>query len=114
MLVPIVCMTLVACKKCVSTEHRTVQVKILEAEYIPEERVKHVTKTNGKRKIRYTHKAAKYTVIVEYNNESYTFRDKTYYSKAENKENTNINGMLEIKSYNDNSSDEYIIDIFVE
>jgi hypothetical protein len=98
----------------VSTEHRTVQVKILETEYIPEERVKHVTKINGKRKIRYTYKAAKYTVIVEYNNESYTFRDKTYYSKAENKENTNINGMLEIKSYDDNSSDEYIINIFVE
>ena len=114
MLVLTVCMTLVACKKCVSTEHRTVQVKVIKAEYVPEERVKHITKTNGKRKIRYTHKAATYTVVVEYNNKSYTFRDKTYYVKAENKENTNINGMLEIKRYDDNSSDEYIIDIFVE
>ena len=114
MLVLTVCMTLVACKKCVSTEHRTVQVKILETEYIPEEIVKHVTKINGKRKIRYTHKAATYTVVVEYNNESYTFRDKTCYVKAENKENTNINGMLEIKRYDDNSTEEYIVDIFVE
>ncbi len=110
----IVCMTLVSCKKCISIEHETVPVKILEAIYKPEEVIKKVSTINGKRKTSYTRKPAKYTVTVEYNNNFFTFGNKDYYIKAENKEHSEIKGMLEIKKYDDGSTQEQIIDIFVE
>lgn len=70
-------------QKVISTEHKTVQVKIIDLYYKPKEVVKHVTNINGKKKTKYTTKRAKYRVTVEYNNEQYNFRDKEYYYKAE-------------------------------
>ena len=110
----IIAITSVGCAKVISTEHKTVQVKIIDLYYKPEEVVKHVTNINGEKKTRYTTKRAEYRVTVEYDSKQYNFRDKKYYYKAENKKNQHINGMLEIKTYDDKTSKEKIIDIFVE
>ncbi len=113
-MVIIITITSVGCAKVISTEHKTVQVKITDLYYKPEEVVKNVTNINGKKKTNYTTKRAEYKVTVEYNVTKYNFKDKKYYYKAENKESQNINGMLEIKTYDDKTSKEEIIDIFVE
>jgi hypothetical protein len=110
----IIAITSVGCAKVISTEHKTVQVKIIDLYYKPEEVVKHITNINGKKKTNYTTKRAEYRVTVEYDSKQYNFRDKEYYYKAENKKSQCINGMLEIKTYGDKTSREEIIDIFVE
>lgn len=102
----ILILSLTSCIKCTSTMTKTVQVKIVDARHRPSYTTIHhnaATKTSRPR----VHPAV-YRITVMYNGLKYDFSGKDAYNKYFNKTGKYVNGVLQIKEY-DNGKVKYSI-----
>ncbi len=91
---------LCGCAKCIKTETKTVEVKIID-EY---HRGVYVTPMRcGKVTTLMTHPAV-YEITVEYNGEEYTISGSDTYNKYKDKIGETTNATLEIRTYDDEST----------
>ena len=96
--------TLTGCKKCISTETSTAQVKITDKYY----RGVYTTPIfNGKTTTIITHPAV-YEITVEYNGVKYSISGQKAYNKYCNRVGEYVSGTLETKKYN-NGTERYKI-----
>lgn len=103
----IIIVFLSGCTKCISTETEIVQVKIVD-EYHCGTRVQPVFIGKTASYICYP---ATYRITVEYENVKYNISGKDTYDKYSNRIVEYVNGVLQIKKYDDNSLRYYIINI---
>lgn len=103
----ILCIALSGCAKCISTETKTVQVKVVDeyhrGAYITPMRVGKVTTM-----ITYP---AVYRITVEYNGYKYSVSGSDTYNKYKDKIGEYANATLETKVYDDESVKHNIISI---
>lgn len=99
-------LTLVGCKKCISTETRTVQVQIVDQHYTPSYTTVYPNPATHAMSV-IGHPAA-YRITVEYDEVKYEFTEEDIYDKYHDKVEEYINGKLVIKKY-DNGTIKYVI-----
>lgn len=108
-LIIILCVTfsLVGCKELVSTEYKGVKVEIVN-EY---SRGMYTTPIwTGKFMVMQTHPAV-YEITVEYEGENYTITGSETYNKYSDKVGTKAIGTLEIRTYDDGSVRNRIVEL---
>lgn len=97
---------LVGCKKCISTETKTVQVQIVDQHHTSSYTTVHPNPVTHSM-FTMVHPAT-YCITVEYDGVKYKFTEEDIYDKYHDKVGEYINGKLVIKKY-DNGTIKYVI-----
>ena len=99
--------TLVGCRKCISTETSVVQVKVVDEYY----RSAYVTMFwNGKSMMPLSHPAT-YRITVEHDGVNYNIYGSTVYKQYSTRVGEYVNGILETKKYDDGSVEQDILNL---
>lgn len=94
----VVCLvfTLFGCAKCVNTEYRDVEVKIVNVY------------RRGARRVGSAYRPAKHKVTVEYNDSEYVISGRETYNKYKDRIGQTTSGTLETRTYDDGTTRQYI------
>lgn len=109
LLLLILIFTLTGCAECISTETSTVQVKVVDEHYVADYTTMlyypaiHTF-------IPRTHPAS-YRITVEYDGIKYNFSDSETYNKYSDRVGEYVNGILEVRKYDDGTVRYNIIDL---